>query len=46
MRINQNARVLLIFNIYTQAQQITNDSRLPTYQSQITPTEENSSYEY
>jgi hypothetical protein len=30
----------------SQAQQITNDHRLPIYQSQIMPTEENNSYEY
>ena len=28
------------------SQQITNDRRLPTYQSQIIPSEENNSYEY
>ena len=28
------------------SQQITNDRMLPTYQSQITPSEENNSYEH
>ncbi len=30
----------------SQAQQIINDRRLPTHQSQITPSEEDNSYEY